>query len=113
MQAVPRLARAASHRPQKSATRGPCKRGPKTALGLGTRIRGRIGVGIGIGNCIGIGNGFRVKYLGKANWREKKTIRREKGRQYEETSRSKATGNAATGLPGHPEQNRTTFVMLD
>ena len=60
MEAVPRLARAASHRPQKSATRRPCKRGPKTALGLGTRIRERIGVGIGIGNCIGIGNGNRA-----------------------------------------------------
>ena len=69
-----RLVRAASHHPQKSTTRRPYKRGPKTALGLGSRIRGRIGVGIGIGtgNCIGIGNGYRVRYLGMSNWRERK-----------------------------------------
>ena len=37
------------------------KGGPKTTLGLGTRIRGRKGVGIGTGNCIGIGKGYRVR----------------------------------------------------
>ena len=74
-----RLARAASHHPQKSATRRPHKRGPKATLGLGSRIRGRIGVGLGIGtdNCIGIGNGYRVRCLGKSGWRERKTIRRD------------------------------------
>ena len=76
-----RLAREASHHPQKSTTRRPYKRGPKATLGLGSRIRGRIGVGIGIGtgNCIGIGigNGYRVRYLGKSSWRERKTIRRD------------------------------------
>ena len=103
-----RLARAASHHPQKSATRRPYKRGPKTTLGLGSRIRGGIGVGIGIGigNCIGIGNGYRVRYLGQSVWREK-------GRQCEEMSRSKATDDAATSLSGHPEKKSNyPFFLL-
>ena len=45
---------------EKSATKRPCRRGPKTTLGLGTRIREGIGVGIGTGNCIGIGKGYRL-----------------------------------------------------
>ena len=38
-------------------------------LGLGSRIRGciEVGIGIGTGNCIGIGNGYRVRYLGKSS----------------------------------------------
>ena len=63
MHAVPKFARTANHRSKKSATKGPCRRGPKTTLGLGTRIREGIGVGIGTGtgNCIGIGKGYRVR----------------------------------------------------
>ena len=76
-----RLVRAASHHPQKSATRRPYKREPKATLGLGSRIRGKIGVGVGVGigtgNCIGIGKGYRVRYLGITNLRERRTIRRD------------------------------------
>ena len=80
-------------------------------LGLGSRIRGcievGIGIGIGTGNCIGIGNGYRVRYLGQSVWREK-------GRQCEEMSRSKATDDAATSLSGHPENksNYPFFALL-
>ena len=80
-------------------------------LGLGSRIRGcievGIGIGIGTGNCIGIGNGYRVRYLGQSVWSEK-------GRQCEEMSRSKATDDAATSLSGHPEKksNYPFFALL-
>ena len=104
------MARAASHRPQKSATRRPYKRGPKAALGLGSRIRGRIGVGIGIGigtgNCIGIGNGYRVRCLGKSGWRERKTIRRDEP--------IKSNGQCSNGFtwPPRTKSNYPPFALL-
>ena len=29
------------------------------------------------GNCIGIGNGYWVRYLGMSKWRERKTLKRD------------------------------------
>ena len=67
MKAIAKLARTASHRPHKTATKRPFRRGPKTTVGLGSSLREGIsvGIGIGIGNCIGIGN--RVRYVSMSN----------------------------------------------